>query len=281
MATAPPPGPWEGSMQNQIGERGTRVCLCLALVCVTAPASSVATADIDLTWRAAPPIVHVGRTVEVGLYAVSDDGTDQPLAGIDAVISWDPAVLELLGKHDNGPYAWLVSSFPNDAGLEGLNADCGPVVFCDPFTGMPYNDGDALYQAVGQPGFDPPPLATVEGLLVTTLSFRAAHEASTTEVALLEVIGEQRTLVADAVNLGADVTGALESVTVVVAPCGSMGDFDGDCGVDLLDFAQFEACLMGPDDMTLGTACDAADFDGDGDTDLHDVAALQLTFSGL
>ncbi len=57
------------------------------------------------------------------------------------------------------------------------------------------------------------------------------------------------------------------------------GDCDGDGDVDLDDFADFNACLVGPDGG-LGTGCECFDFDDDGDNDLIDFAAFQVNFTG-
>ncbi len=57
------------------------------------------------------------------------------------------------------------------------------------------------------------------------------------------------------------------------------GDCDGDGDVDLDDFADFNACLVGPDGG-LGTGCECFDFDDDGDNDLNDFAEFQVNFTG-
>ncbi len=136
---------------------------------------------VNLEWRPALQTVLVGETAEIGLYAVSVNQFNQPVMGIDTIVVWDgPAALALVDKVDNGPYSWMFSLFPDDRALDGLNADCGADVFCDPFTYMPFNDGDAFYSAASTPQ---PALATPEGLLVTTIRFEALN-AATVEVAM-------------------------------------------------------------------------------------------------
>lgn len=57
------------------------------------------------------------------------------------------------------------------------------------------------------------------------------------------------------------------------------GDVDRDGDLDLGDFAEFEACITGPDEPTeLG--CDVFDFNVDDTLDLTDVAAFQVSFTG-
>jgi hypothetical protein len=57
------------------------------------------------------------------------------------------------------------------------------------------------------------------------------------------------------------------------------GDCDYDGDVDLDDFADFEACLLGPGGG-LGPDCNCFDLDGSGDVDLGDFAVFQEAFTG-
>ena len=68
--------------------------------------------------------------------------------------------------------------------------------------------------------------------------------------------------------------------SVAILPCGSLGDVNGDCDVDLTDYAELEPCLSGPDGGPLAPECEDADSDGDGDVDLWDFATLQASCSG-
>ena len=187
---------------------------------------------VALEWRPAFQTAVVGQIVEIGLYAVSTNGFDQPIQELDAIFDWDPTMVELLGNKtciggvDDGKlctnglecdsffcagectagstavppffcpadaaagtpdsYNWILSGFINDEPTGGTNADCGPDTFCAEYTGLPYNDGDAYYQAVQQlfcegGGCSAP--ATPAGLLVATVRFRALA-GGTTQIAL-------------------------------------------------------------------------------------------------
>ena len=62
-------------------------------------------------------------------------------------------------------------------------------------------------------------------------------------------------------------------------------DLDGDCDVDLADYALFANCLAGPDVSEPPVGCDPDDFaqadlDDDNDVDLEDFAAFQAAFEG-
>ncbi len=57
------------------------------------------------------------------------------------------------------------------------------------------------------------------------------------------------------------------------------GDCDHTCGVDLLDYAGFEACLTGPGaGVTFGCGC--FDVNLSGTVDQADYAVVQTTFTG-
>ena len=58
------------------------------------------------------------------------------------------------------------------------------------------------------------------------------------------------------------------------------GDCNGDGGVDLFDYATFEACMSGPDGGLSEPACVCFDLDVDGDVDLQDACEFQRAFSG-
>jgi hypothetical protein len=58
----------------------------------------------------------------------------------------------------------------------------------------------------------------------------------------------------------------------------------GDCNdtgcVNLLDYADLEACLSGPDGGLPAPECNCFDIDGDNDVDLLDSAQFQHSFTG-
>lgn len=167
---------------------------------------------VDLQWRPAQQTASLGEIVEIGLYAVSVNGLTQPVHAIDAVMEWDPLVLEILPNEDPcneldscfecpdedppttpATYNWLSSCFPVDSGLDDLNAGCAGGACCSPSgspTPMaPINDGTAYYRTLKQifcnaQSAEPAP-ATPDGLLITNLRFRVL-EGGTHSVDLLE-----------------------------------------------------------------------------------------------
>ena len=238
-------------------------------------------AAVDLELRAVSPPVVAGDTVRVALIARSDDGTSQPFAGLDVLLAWDPAVLALVGTDEVGAFEWSLSYFPNDGSLDGLNADCSPTEFCESYSGLPFNDGLAAYQAV-MLFADVVPVATSDGVVVTTFVFDVLEPAALTQVASQPEAGlfSFSRVVAFVEGGFVEVTGALRSSLLSVGGCGSHGDFDGDCVVTGSDYPSLATCLTGPASAPVDAACQAGDTDGDGAVDLRDVAVFQALFSG-
>lgn len=174
-------------------------------------APSISRAAVDLVLRAEPQAVAPGEVVNVGLYAVSEEGTE--FGGMDVLLAWDPTILELRGATDS--QSWLLSGFKSDVNLDGLNADCGPASYCEPFTALPYNDGDAMYQIIPCLCPGDPMNATSEGVLLTTFQFAVLSRVSKTHVSMPTALGQysQTRVLLE----GASVTGNLVDASVTIA----------------------------------------------------------------
>ena len=168
--------------------------------------------------------------MDVSLYAVSDNQSNQAMAAMDVILSWDPAVLQLQGVDTQGqyPYEWLFSGFPDDHQLDGLNNT--------------WNDGNALYEALAQLG--QAAYATPQGLLVTKLRFRKLHVGTPTTVAMLPSYGQYtHTVVYDGVVPGLAITGTLTPANFTPA---ARGDLNCDGVVTFLDINPFVQLLSDP-----------------------------------
>ena len=255
-----------------------RFSLFGAVVCAVLVCCAEGSARVNLEWRTASPVVRVGQVLEIGLYAVSDDASDQIVTGVQAIMVWDPNVLVFLGNVDNGPINWTESIFRDDSRIDGLNADCGPDLFCQPFTSLPFNDGDAFYSAFA---FQFRPTASPSGTLVVTMRFRAESAAPATELVIPLATGAVSQTGVTGGETGTEVvTGELRSLTLITADCGERGDFSGDCVVNLFDYLLMSSCLTGPNETIVDLLCEPADMDGDGDADLRDLALFQRVFQG-
>lgn len=185
--------------------------LAAATVCLATGLPGIARANINLEWRISPAPPALPGTIEVGLFAVSDDLNDQPFTAIDMVFVWDAAVLRLHGGENTNGVPWFLVGFVDDRNLDGLNADCGPDQFCDPFTGLPFNDGQALFEAVA-------PLfssinATPDGFLVTTLIFQMLAGPAQTQISIVSSGGPlSSTKILN--GPAQDVTGTFGAITV-------------------------------------------------------------------
>ncbi|MGB2984255.1 MAG: hypothetical protein WBE26_00085 [Phycisphaerae bacterium] len=180
---------------------------------------------VNLDWAPVMQTVRTGDIIEVTLKALSGTCIDQPTGAIEVILNWDPSIFELMGHTDHGPFGWFLSAFPNDSGLDGLNADCGEGLFCDPYTGLPYNDGDALYQALG--GFQEGAAVPPAGMEVTTFEFRALDGTLGSQIVMPLTAGlytQTRVLGAGSTQ-GVVITGTLGTATIRIIEC----DFDEDC----------------------------------------------------
>lgn len=156
---------------------------------------------VNLEFRNVPTIAYVGETIDIDLFAESVNGFQQPIIALDLLLEWDPSKLRLVGRQDpcdsadscfdcstlglpDASYNWLLSLFPRDDLNDRLNADCGADTFCSPYTGIPFNDGTALYRAEKQltcagEAADPA-FAGPAGLWVTSIRFQVLVAGSTT-----------------------------------------------------------------------------------------------------
>jgi hypothetical protein len=164
---------------------------------------NVARAKINLEWRPAAQVVNLNDTVNIGLYAVSDNSGDQSMSAMDVILDWDTTYLDLTGVVNNGPYTWMFSGFPDDSGLDGLNNS--------------WADGDALYEALSVLGS--PASATPMGLLVATLQFEAL---ALTPGTMLDIVPSRGSFtnsrVYDGTVPGLAVQGSMGSAQVTIVP---------------------------------------------------------------
>ncbi len=179
--------------------RSWHALACIAVFASVPIDSAVTLGAVDLELRADTPIAPLGGIVAVGLFAVSDDGSNQNFSGLDVVLTWDETDIELIDAVDDGPHSWsFIFGFRSDTALDGLNDS--------------FQDGDALFQAASFGAA----AATPEGLRVATFRFTALAYTRSAHVVIEPSLGDySRTQVLE--PGGVDVTGSLgwASVTVV------------------------------------------------------------------
>ena len=217
-------------------------------------------ANVNLELRPVPEAC-AARTLAVSLYAVSDNETSQSISAMDVILSWDPAVLQLLGTDNGGPYpyGWLFSGFSNDQGLDGLNNT--------------WTDGNALYTALAQLSNPPVPAwAPPEGLLVVNFKFKILRVGTPTAVALLPSLGlYSHTVVYDGFTPGLIVTGTLSPVSVLPL---ATGDLNCDGVINFRDINPFVLILSNPSQWQAtypGCDFDNGDINCDGSVNFRDI----------
>jgi hypothetical protein len=150
------------------------------------------TPDVDVSLTPSAQVLPAGCIAEIEL--VLSAASPTTVAAVDAVLSWNPSELELLGATPSAA-GWLATGFLNDP--DGINDDT--------------TDGDAIFTALANPGAPPslPP-----DLVVATFEFRVLGSGS---VALLPSLGTfGATEVVGAIP-GQDLTGSLSAPASVTA----------------------------------------------------------------
>lgn len=230
---------------------------------------------LHMEWRPAiHDAVEVGDLVSVSLFVTPTFPQNNiPTSGIGAVINWDPGKLELIGLNNNGPYPWLGSFFPDDSGIDNINAGV-----LEPPVGLPANDGTAYYNALIQL---PPPLGLgfayvpQQGLRVTTFQFMAKAPTTETRVRVVQS-APQNTCTAiywGGGEPGCNISGLLGFASVqIIEPVQIPGDGDLDGDVDLDDFAIFNFCV----EENPAGVCGPFDFNDDNVINLLDFAGFQV-----
>ena len=147
------------------------VCAAVALYTVTESAGADDVIHLELR----PPFqtVDPGNTVDIGLYAVSDEG-EQGFSALNIVFAWNPTCLELLGLDHSGavPLGWSYLPAGDPFGVNEI---------------VPPADGNGLYIATS-PGPGMPVMTNEEGVLIVTFQFQAIESTPHTEVELLPYI---------------------------------------------------------------------------------------------
>lgn len=190
------------------------ICRVLAGGAACLAADGVAVADVDFAFDPISQTVMVGDIVEVRIVLSSSGSEPEEFDAIDAIFTWDPAVLDFIDADQTEAEAdFFLTGFLPDP--DGINKDL--------------DDGDALFTALAPPGTaieaPPPP----ESLIVTTLQFEALEPIDATEVAYVPsmgVFGQTRAL-----RAGIDVTGDIRGpafIEILPAGCVSLGPCPGD-----------------------------------------------------
>jgi hypothetical protein len=168
---------------------------------------AIARAEVNLELRPGLTVVSRGQIVEVGLYAVADDPeTVESVAAIQAIISWDPEALQLLGLHQTGATPLIFSLFP----------------YPDPTSvneGTLPQDGSAYYWAGAPLGAGNGIQADGDGALITTFRFTvrpSAPQGATTLAILAESGNGAHTVVYWGGYPNTPITGTMGTATVYV-----------------------------------------------------------------
>jgi len=156
---------------------------------------------VDLQWRPALQIAHVGDTVNLGLYIVSTSGGPWPISAMDVIVANSPTYL-MYSSLVAVPNQWLADGlFPSSP--DNINANV--------------TDGLIMYSAWANLGQNAN--AVPDGLLATTFRFNARAAVTETSVTIPASVGVNTTAIYDGTVPNLVVTGALGLARVmIVAP---------------------------------------------------------------
>lgn len=211
--------------------------------------------DVDLSFTPVSQVVSVGDTVDVQLVASSAGLISQGVVAIDAILDWDPSVIQLQEIVGGGGVPWFVSDFLADP--SGINDDL--------------TDGDALYTALASPGM-PVMVPPTPGVVVATFRFVAVAESPGTEVGLLPTLGDFG-MTQVLFLFAEDVTGDTSGIATVVVGSAGIGFMRGDANHDgtlnIADAIWILNYLF--QDAAVPPCFDASDANDDGGVDIGDA----------
>jgi hypothetical protein len=90
----------------------------------------------------------------------------------------------------------------------------------------------------------------------------------------------ERIGLADDGTLGINMDYPMSDERIYMVQVITLGDYDEDGDVDLVDFAAFQTCFTGPGNLPSASCRVAFDSDDDADIDLADFGNFQLSFTG-
>jgi hypothetical protein len=218
-------------------------------VLISLLASQPAAALVDLALQPMQPVYPTGAEVVITLVASTDGMSSEAIAGLDAVIVWDPTKLQLLGFTSlTMPYDWFIDGFL--ASPDGINNGS---------MGVPFNDGDAKFSALSVPG-SPASVPVAPGLIVTRFRFLALAATPATAVSMSPQVNLSRTVVYANSPPNTEVTGNINNPALIaIIACPSMGpDTDSDGFRDACDNCPLSANSnqLDTDNDGVGDACD-------------------------
>jgi hypothetical protein len=167
----------------------------------------VVSANIILELRPAVQTVNVSDFADVGLYAVSDNGSNQLMSAADVMFTWDPTYISLDG-------ADIIGADPNV--LAGFFPAADP--YGNINQGMnPPTSGTGFWSVLAS--FGNPVAATPSGTLISTFLLTALAPTPLTVVSIVPNAGNGgHTKVYDGTIPNLDVTGSLGHSNITILP---------------------------------------------------------------
>src|SRR5215468_4508877 len=149
--------------------------------------------QVDLPLSPSAQFAPANSIVTVDLRAEAT--TPQSVAAIDAILSWNPAELQLIGPVA-GSFSWFLAGFLPDP--DGINANV--------------TDGSAIYTALSPPGS---PLVLPPNIVVASFQFKVLTGGKVTLLPTLGSFGKTRVV---STTPGLEITGTISGPVCVGIP---------------------------------------------------------------
>ena len=247
-----------------LGIQSNKLWMASALVVTLLAATSAGFAQLDLVnldLRQTDDLQDPNNVFAARLYATSDPN-DVLIRNMDVILTWDPAVLGLIGKDDTGGPGWNPGS-----GFEGFQ----------PLNDT-FDDGNAIYSAYAPIGTDI--FATPPGLLVTTFRFDILGDCSYTPLAIVASLDSSETGVWGLIP-GENIIGELDELRPDWM--GPTGDVNCDGSTNALDIDAFVMAMAYPADYATnypGCDIEEADCNCDGTINGLDIDPFVMLLNG-
>ncbi|MHC5110073.1 MAG: hypothetical protein ACYTHJ_09360, partial [Planctomycetota bacterium] len=191
-----------------------RVCSLVAVWCAAAPMAHAEGSSVDLSFFPAHRSAEPEDELDLKIWLSTPGQAPVAVVALEAIVTWDPVKLELIGAEETAATAtWLSSGFFDDP--DGINDPPGVEELA--------NDGQAVFTAVAPIGR--PVIASAQGEGAIILRFRVLQDPEFTQIRFAESMGRFAVTRVLGKGVDNDVTGSTSATATIwpTTPVPAMG----------------------------------------------------------